>query len=309
MSDNPDLYRLSFSQRHGHKKIPEPVRPGEISEKARKQLWNKLYKAVPMVEERVDYNSSFEAVGDPWLSILEYLHDKSFEFTVDEFSFFYSDFLRDYKSLICGSENALPPGDLLDLIERIISHPMCPPEFVNAVAETFEECRLPYGVNRTPPASIYEAEDEATRKLVLEPALAVLAEPRFEVAGEEFRSAMNDYRNGDYADCLANCGSSFESVLKVICKSNGWSFNKTATAGRLIKTVVEKSSLDSFFREPLSLIATMRNHLSNAHGGGDKPRAPRRSIARYAVASTAAAIVLLVSESGILESGAQPDDS
>ena len=308
MSDTPDFSKLSFSQRHGYKKIPEPVKPGEISEKARKQLWNKLYEAVPMVEEWVDYNSSFEAVGDPWFSILKYLHDKFFELTVDEFSFFYSDFLRDYKSLICGSENALPPEKLLELVEYIIAHPMCPPEFVDAVAETFEECRLPYGVIRTPKVSIYDAEDEATRKLALEPALAVLAEQRFEVAGKEFRSAMNDYRNGDYANCLANCGSSFESVLKVICKSKGWSFNKNPNAGQLIKTVVEKSSLDSFFKYPLVLIATMRNRLSNAHGGGDKPRAPRRSIARYAVASTAAAIVLLVSESGILESGAEPDD-
>lgn len=304
---NPDRHRLRFSQRYGFKEIPEPVRPGEISDEARNQLWDKLYEAVPMVEERVDYNSSFEAVGDPWFSILKYMHTKFFRLTVDELSPFYSDFRREYKNFICGSEDALPPEDLLDLIELIVAHPMCPPEFVDAVAETFEECRLPYGVIKTPPPGIYVAEDEATRKLVLEPALAVLAKPRFEVANEEFRSAVNDYREGDYADCLTKCGSAFESVLKVICRSNDWSFVRTDAA---VKTVVRKCpTLVPFFERPLMLIAMMRNEMSAAHGGGDKPRAPRRSVARYAVASTAAAIGLLVSESGILESGAEPDDS
>lgn len=310
MSDNPDLYRPRFSQRHGFREIPEPVRPGEISEKARKRLWNNLFEVVKKVEgDWDDWNNPIFHVEHPWSVILKDVEEEIPGTTADEFSLLYDDFFHDYKNLICGSdEDVLPFADLFDLLELIIAHPMCPPEFIDAVAETFEKCRLPYGVNKTPPASIYLAEDEVIQKTALEPALAVLADPRFEVAGDEFRSAMNEYRNGDYADCLAKCGSSFESVLKVICKSKGWSSNETAAAG-LIRTVVEKSSLNSFFKDPLVLIATMRNRLSNAHGGGDKPRAPRRSIARYAVASTAAAIVLLVSESGILESGAQPDDS
>lgn len=308
MSDNPDRYRYRFSQRHGYKKIPEPVKPGEISDRARNRIWDKLYEAVPFAWEN-DFPDPYKIVDGPWDDILKYLHTEFLELTVDEFSSLYDDFHRRYKRLICGSENALPPEELLDLVEYIIAHPMCPPEFVDAVAETFEKCRLPYGVNKTPPASIYLAEDEVIQKTALEPALAVLADPRFKVAGKEFRSAMNEYRNGDYADCLAKCGSAFESVLKVVCGSKGWSFNETDAAGQLLKTVVEKSSLNSFFKDPLVLIATMRNRLSNAHGGGDKPRAPRRSIARYAVASTASAIVLLVSESGILESRAEPDGS
>ena len=307
MSSNSSYdYRPRFPQRYDYKEIPEPVRPGEISDKARKQLWNKLYEAVPGVWEQ-DYYDPHKVVGGPWLGILKDMHTEFFESTSDEFSASYELFLREYKDLICGSNNALPSEKLLKLIRLIIAHPTCPSKFVDEVAETFEKCRLAYRVNKTSPASIYLAEDEVIQKTALEPALAVLSEPRFEVAGEEFRSAMNEYRNGNYADCLVKCGSTFESVLKVICKSNGWSFARTDAA---VKTVVGKCpSLAPFFERPLMLIATMRNELSTAHGGGDKPRAPRRSVARYAVASTAAAIVLLVSESGILESGAEPDDS
>ncbi len=188
---NPDRHRLRFSQRYGFKGIPEPVKPGEISEKARKRIWNKLYESVRWVWSYNEDFFKYKKVDDPWVDILAYLYDESFELTLDTFSPSYNRFLREYKDLICGSdEDALPPEELLDLIEGIIAHQECPPEFVNDIAETFEECRLPYGVNKTPPASIYVAEDEATRKLALQPALAVLAEPRFEVADEEFRSAI-----------------------------------------------------------------------------------------------------------------------
>ena len=310
MSDNPDLYRPSFPERYGYKEIPEPVRPGEISEKARKRLWNNLFEVVEKVEgDWDDWNNPIFHVEHPWDVILKAVEAEIFGTTADEFSPLYKDFFRDYKNLICGSdEDALPFADLFHLLELIIAHKMCPSEFVDEVAETFEKCRLAYRVNKTPPAGIYLAEDEVVQKTALEPALAVLAEPRFEVANEEFRSAMNEYRNGDYADCLAKCGSAFESVLKVTCKGNGWSFNKTATAGQLIKTVVEKSSLDSFFKEPLALIATMRNHLSNVHGGGDEFRAPQRHIARYAVSSTASAIVLIASAVDGLEFAGEPGD-
>ncbi len=308
MSDNPDRYRPSFSERYNLKERPGPPGPGEISEKARKCLWNNLFDAVE--KEGVDcddWGNPIFHVGHPWFVILKAAHTEFFELTVDEFSPVYDDFFSKYKSLICGSdEDALPFADLFDLLEFIIAHQECPPEFVDDIEKTFQKCRLPYGVNNIPPASIYLAEDEVVRKTALEPALAVLAEPRFKVASEEFQSAMNEYRNGNYADCLAKCGSAFESVLKVICKSNGWPFARTDVA---VKTVVGKCpSLAPFFERPLMLIATMRNELSAAHGGGDKLRAPQRHIARYAVSSTAAAVVLLASAADILEAGGEPCD-
>ena len=93
------------------------------------------------------------------------------------------------------------------------------------------------------------------------------AGPRFEVADEEFRSAVNECGNGGYADCPVKRGSAFESVLKVMRESDGRSFDETDAAGRLTRTVVERSSLDSFFREPLALMATTRNRVERRGGG------------------------------------------
>ena len=106
------------------------------------------------------------------------------------------------------------------------------------------------------------------------------ARPRFEVADEEFRGAMNEYGNGGYADCPVKRGSAFESVLKVIRESDGRSFDETDTAGRLTRTVVERSSLDSFFKEPLALMATMRNRTRAARGGGRRAVEGRESTGR-----------------------------
>ncbi len=140
------------------------------------------------------------------------------------------------------------------------------------------------------------AEDEIVHREAVLPALSALSAPHFKSANTELREAMDEYRKGQYGDCLTKCGSAFESVLKVLCKRNQWSFSEQATAAPLLRIVIDNSSLDSFFEQPLLLIATIRNRLSSSHGAGSNPRFVQRHIAQYAVSSTAAAMVLLVNE-------------
>ena len=143
---------------------------------------------------------------------------------------------------------------------------------------------------------IIRVEDEAVYSEAIAPALSALSAPHFEPANAEFQEAMEEYRKGHYGDCLTKCGSAFESVLKILCKRNRWSFSETDTAAPLLKIVISNSSLNTFFEQPLMLIATIRNRLSSAHGSGSHPRSVERHIGQYAVSSTAAAIVLLVHE-------------
>jgi len=145
---------------------------------------------------------------------------------------------------------------------------------------------------------VVRAEDEVTFSEALEPALSMLADTQFNVANIEFRDALEEYRRGDYGDCLTKCGSAFESVLKVLCQRNGVIIGEQDTAAPLLKALLSRTTLDSFFEQPLVLIATMRNRLSKAHGGGHQTRKVARHVAQYAITSTAAAIVLLVHEAG-----------
>jgi hypothetical protein len=126
--------------------------------------------------------------------------------------------------------------------------------------------------------------------------LNLLAQPHFQGANREFRAALEDYRKGDIGDCLAKCGSAFESVLKVICDRRGWAYSQNDTASALIKTVLSKTALDGYFEQLLIIVATLRNRMSSAHGSGTVPRTPPRHVAQYAVNVTASAILLLVDE-------------
>lgn len=146
---------------------------------------------------------------------------------------------------------------------------------------------------------LVRVEEEVTFTEAVAPALSVLSGRDYEAANLEFRDALDEYRKGVYGDCLVKCGSAFESVLKVMCKQNGWRFDEKDTASPLLKTVLSHTKLESFFEQPLIVIATLRNRLSTAHGGGAAARSVERHVAQYAITTTAAAIVLLVHEIGL----------
>lgn len=143
---------------------------------------------------------------------------------------------------------------------------------------------------------VIRVEEDVTYREAVKPALAILSAPHFEVANLELRDALDEYRRGHYKDCLTKCCSSFESVLKVLCTRNALAFSQRDTVAPLLEKVLAKSKLDTFFQQPLMLIATMRNRLSSSHGGGSDARVASRHVAQYSIAVTAAAIVLVVHE-------------
>jgi hypothetical protein len=189
-------------------------------------------------------------------------------------------------------------------------------QFVAALNDIFRRGGAPFqvltGITREEPGPHYvsivrvafprivRVDEEVAHTEAVLPALSVLADPDYAGADDEFRRALQDYRSGDYTDCLGKCGSAFESVLKVLCRRNGITVQPGKdTAGHLIPPVLAKSTLDAgTFQEPLTLVARMRNRLSSSHGGGSAVRSVDRHVAQYALTATAAAIVLLVQDMG-----------
>lgn len=139
---------------------------------------------------------------------------------------------------------------------------------------------------------------EVLYQSAIQPALQLLREPDLSAANKEFLEALKDFRKADYGDCLTKCGSAFESVLKIICTRKNWPCQSTDTASPLLRTVILNSDLENFFEQPLILIATMRNKLSTAHGAGAASRSVTKGKAEYAISATAAAILLLLAETG-----------
>lgn len=143
---------------------------------------------------------------------------------------------------------------------------------------------------------VIRKDNQVTHALIQKPTLTLLADQKFQAANEEYLEALEDYKKGDYGICLVKCGSAFESVMKIICDDKRWPYKQTDTARTLIRTIIANTNLDSYFEQPLIIIATLRNRLSKAHGAGTQSKTVSQHLARYGLNAVASAIILLVDE-------------
>ncbi|HEX9665608.1 MAG TPA: hypothetical protein VGA95_03525 [Thermodesulfobacteriota bacterium] len=140
--------------------------------------------------------------------------------------------------------------------------------------------------------------NELIHTQVIVPTLEFLQRGHFRLANDEFLDALQDYRKGDYGDCLTKCGSAFESVLKILCDRKGWLYKQTDNVSTLVKIFLDNTQLESYFEQLLMIVPTLRNRLSKSHGAGTVSKKVPQHIAQFAINSTASAILLMVYEAG-----------
>ena len=143
---------------------------------------------------------------------------------------------------------------------------------------------------------VIRRENQLLHTAAIQPALEFLSRPGFNSANQEFLGALEDYRKGDYPDCLTKCGSSLESVMKVICDRKGWHYNQKDTAGTMLRNILPRTAIGPSFEQQLLVVPTIRNQYGNAHGKGTNQEATPKHVAQFAINSTASAILLLVDE-------------
>ena len=143
---------------------------------------------------------------------------------------------------------------------------------------------------------VISRENEVIHTAAIRPALEYLSRPGFSSANQEFLDALGDYRKADFPSCITKCGSSLESVMKVICHQRGWQYNQNDTAGTLLRNIIPRTSLDSSFEQQLLVVPTIRNRYGNAHGKGTSRQATPGHLAQFSINATASAILLLVAE-------------
>jgi hypothetical protein len=212
------------------------------------------------------------------------------------------DFLEDIFSVKTFFQVSTGDDKLVDELNVLLQVDNLPYHLTHFVKETVQETGR-FGATHTViytrafPKVVLK-ENEILHSNAMEPALILLQQPHFLNANKEFLAALEDYRKGDFNDCIVKSCSAFESVLKVICDRKRWSYKQTDTASTLVKTVLSKTSLDNYFESLLLIIATLRNRLGSAHGAGTTAKQPSRHVAQYALNVTASATVLLVQETG-----------
>jgi len=267
-----------------------------FGEDHRPEFWDEIHRALQFRHGKaqlVDARAANSPANDALLFLLdcdtaEYLDFLEYIFRVDV--------LREVR--LSGDEMVAELNGLL----RIDDLPLYLTGF--ATETTMEPS--PFGGGREMPCTrvtaypaVIARENEQLHQSITRPTLSLLTDARFAAANTEYLEAQEDYRKGDYGDCLTKCCSSFESVMKVICAVRKWPYNQNDTAGALIKTILDRTDLDAYFETTLLIVATLRNRLSNSHGAGTQPRQVSARLAAYALNCTGSAMLLLASETGL----------
>lgn len=268
----------------------------------RSRLWSETYDKLlySLGRPRLSNRQAYAADGD----LDNFLSECSDEHFLDfvEFSF-QSDAVL---------EHGVAVGELVDAVNSFFQQDSLPfvltgftfaegePAYTDAHSSLpVQAIRLPLQARRLEIQAypqIIRRDSEVLHQTAIDPALKLLKNPSLGEANNEFLDALADYRKGDYGDCVAKCGSSLESVMKVICSRKGWP--RQNDAGKLLNAIIPRTRLPQFFRQPLLQTATIRNQLGSSHGAGTQPRKVPRHVAQYTINVTASAILLLVEEAG-----------
>ena len=172
----------------------------------------------------------------------------------------------------------------------------------DAIAELnyrFREHRIGYQYHG---GQIIAVNSQYLHSEVVEPAISLLYDANFDGALQEFMTAHEHYRKGNYKEAIVNAGSAFESAMKTICDQRGWAYVRdTATA--LIEVLYNQDLIPSEMKNHFTGlrsaleggVPTLRNQAGRgAHGQGSTPIAVPDYLAAYCLHLTAANIVFLV---------------
>ena len=224
-SDYIDPKKLSFSQAFGYEEIPKRLKLEEISDEARISLWNALYEAVLNVTRINEHFPSY--IGSPWDNIFLNLHTKFFKLRRDEWECPELDVLQyEYGE---GLLKKWEFNKIFDFLLYVMRHEDCPLEFINDVAETFEECQLAYTVGKEQPVTIYPAVTETEGKTILK-ARKQLRDDEFFGAEAHLRKAADFLHQGEYADRIRESMHVVESVARKLAPNSPNSLNKALKA-------------------------------------------------------------------------------
>ena len=209
----------------------------------------------------------------------------------------------------------------LDFLEVSLRHQYAPNsdnDFVDAVNRVLEEYSSPYLLSRyarrvSVERDEYDAErhcihfdavpraylrhESAIQQQAIEPTLEIFSDPAYAIPAEDFRTALERQRNGDYDGCVTSCAAAVEGAIKVAAEKNRRWSRRVRGSGldKLAQSFISESSLPDTMRTSFRPLSNWRNTNADAHGHDSKDETTE-SIARHFVVLAASLIVLVQSE-------------
>ena len=287
--------------------------------KERKKLTKSFRTRVTMLcAERHPFSNSFGQPSPFWSEIhakLRYLMGKprlsylQFNSQAEDVEWFLED---------CTDENFLDFIEFVFQSQKPISRPLPKIGQVlpSEVNHFLNDCELPYfltdyiwetkmgewGESNHLVAfpQIITRDSEVIHEVAIEPTILLLRGTRWKSANDEFLKALQCLRKQEWGNCVTRCANSLESVMKIVCKEKGWENDPDKLkAARLLRIVIENSSLDPYYSKLLELPHVLRNERGEVHGTSEKLSALPEHIANFAVNMTASTILLMVEEAGL----------
>lgn len=176
----------------------------------------------------------------------------------------------------------------------------------NAIHEAIEELNHRFKEDATGfqyhESTILRVDSQYLHSEVVKPVLILLSNSDiYNGSADEFLSAHEHYRHGNYKECLVDCLKSFESLMKAIHNKKDWYYDpKKATARDLINGCLKNGLIPQYLQTQMSAInnmlesgvPTIRNKEAG-HGQGPEVSQVEEHLCSYMLHVTASNLLFL----------------
>ena len=236
-----DPRNLTFSQAQGYEEIPGLLKLEELPQEARTRIWNLFYV-------HLDQSKRFRPLGEAWIDgawagILQAKHVFHDNLPADEWTADFMSVCRNFRNEI----ERLPFNKVFDLIQFVLRHPACPPNFISAMKQVFAGCRLAYTIDEGDPPTIVPAVTADEGITIIE-SLETLREAGLRGSAEHLREASESINRGDWAGSIRESIHAVESVARRIAPE------ETDTLTRALNSIDNRQPLHSNLKEGLKAL-------------------------------------------------------
>ena len=199
----------SFSQAQGYEEIPAPLTLEELPREARTQIWNLFFSHIDRFKTEDPVWPDPPSIGGPWRKILKAKHRDFDHAPLDEWDPEFQRICRNLRRYI----EEQPFNKILDLVQFVLRHPQCPPEFMREMKRTFEACRLAYTIDTKRPPTILPAATPDEGNAIVQ-SLDVLGAAGLNGSASHLRNASACINRGDWAGSVRESVHAVESVAR-----------------------------------------------------------------------------------------------
>ena len=214
MTDSRDdsLSNLTFSQRHGYARLPEPMQLEEVSHDLRREIWNETRKLLLSIS-RTSLSSDGPYFTSEGCHFLERILGRLLKRPEDEIDTSnYRIILNDLKGMIIrGKFNGA-----LDLIETIANDALGKVEFAHTISSLFDNHSAAYRLDTTrDPIQFFPRSSEEQGEAVKQ-AAEMIHRAGMDGASTHLRNATININSGQYSNAVRDSIHAVESVACMI---------------------------------------------------------------------------------------------